>query len=146
MLFRSIHRRLGIETLEELEIAAHDGRLEGLEGFGARRVRGIRDALAGILGRSARRRARRMRWLEGADHSFHVLKRSGRTDAEVLDELATTVAAWAAEAGPGVGRGERQRDKQQCKQGQQEAQNAGAWSQRLPTSHCLPLGWIEPCC
>ncbi len=29
-----------------------------------------------------------------ADHSFHVLKRSGRTDAEVLIELAGTVAAW----------------------------------------------------
>jgi predicted alpha/beta-hydrolase family hydrolase len=31
-----------------------------------------------------------------ADHSFHVLKRSGRTDAEVLVELAATVAAWSA--------------------------------------------------
>ncbi len=29
--------------------------------------------------------------VEGADHSFHVLKRSGRTDTEVLDELATTL-------------------------------------------------------
>ena len=28
-----------------------------------------------------------MRWLEGADHSFHVLKSSGRTDAEVLGEI-----------------------------------------------------------
>ena len=32
--------------------------------------------------------------VEGADHSFHVLKRSGRTDAEVLDELADVVAEW----------------------------------------------------
>jgi hypothetical protein len=55
-----IHRELGIETLEELELAAHDGRLAGLPGFGERRVRGVRDALAGILGRSARRRARRL--------------------------------------------------------------------------------------
>jgi hypothetical protein len=31
----------------------------------------------------------------GADHGFHVLKRSGRTDAQVLDELARTLAAWA---------------------------------------------------
>jgi predicted alpha/beta-hydrolase family hydrolase len=29
--------------------------------------------------------------VEGADHSFHVLKRSGRTDPEALDELATTL-------------------------------------------------------
>jgi len=33
--------------------------------------------------------------VEGADHSFHVLKRSGRTNAEVLEELADTIAAWA---------------------------------------------------
>jgi predicted alpha/beta-hydrolase family hydrolase len=33
--------------------------------------------------------------VEGADHSFAVLKRSGRTGAEVLEELADTIAAWA---------------------------------------------------
>jgi predicted alpha/beta-hydrolase family hydrolase len=33
-----------------------------------------------------------------ADHSFHVLKRSGRTDAEVLRELARTVAGWAEDS------------------------------------------------
>ena len=33
--------------------------------------------------------------VDQADHSFHVLKRSGRTDAEVLGELARTVASWA---------------------------------------------------
>ena len=35
-----------------------------------------------------------MHWLEGADHSFHVLKSSGRTDAEVLEEVAETTAMW----------------------------------------------------
>ena len=30
-----------------------------------------------------------------ADHSFHVLKSSGRSDAEVLRELAETVVSWA---------------------------------------------------
>lgn len=30
-----------------------------------------------------------------ADHSFHVLKKSGKTDAEVMTELAHTTAAWA---------------------------------------------------
>ena len=34
--------------------------------------------------------------LEGADHSFRVLKRSGRTADEVADEMAATVPAWAA--------------------------------------------------
>jgi predicted alpha/beta-hydrolase family hydrolase len=33
--------------------------------------------------------------VEGADHGFHVLKRSGRTDDEVLEELCGTFAAWA---------------------------------------------------
>jgi predicted alpha/beta-hydrolase family hydrolase len=32
--------------------------------------------------------------VEGGDHGFEVLKRSGRTDAEVMDELAETVASW----------------------------------------------------
>ena len=32
--------------------------------------------------------------VEGADHSFHVLKRSGRTDDEVQDELADTTRSW----------------------------------------------------
>lgn len=43
---------LGIRTLEELERAAHDGRLETLRGFGAKRVRAVRDSLAVILSRS----------------------------------------------------------------------------------------------
>lgn len=30
-----------------------------------------------------------------ADHSFHVLKKAGKTDAEVMTELAQTTAAWA---------------------------------------------------
>jgi predicted alpha/beta-hydrolase family hydrolase len=33
--------------------------------------------------------------VEGGDHSFKVLKRSGRNDFEVLDELAETIAQWA---------------------------------------------------
>jgi predicted alpha/beta-hydrolase family hydrolase len=37
----------------------------------------------------------RMHWLDGADHSFHVLKSSGRNDAAVLEEVATVTATWA---------------------------------------------------
>lgn len=37
--------------------------------------------------------------IEGADHSFHLLKKSGKTDAEVLRELAETTAAWARRIG-----------------------------------------------
>ena len=35
-----------------------------------------------------------MHWLEGADHSFHVNKSSGRTDAQVLDEVGAKTEAW----------------------------------------------------
>jgi hypothetical protein len=35
-----------------------------------------------------------MHWLEGADHSFHVLKASGRTDGDVLTEVGEAVSAW----------------------------------------------------
>lgn len=37
-----------------------------------------------------------MRWLEGADHSFHVTKSSGRTDAAVLEEVASVTREWVA--------------------------------------------------
>lgn len=33
--------------------------------------------------------------IDSADHSFHMLKSSGRTDAEVLRELVQTTASWA---------------------------------------------------
>lgn len=32
--------------------------------------------------------------VDAADHAFHVLVRSGRTDAQVLDEIADTMTAW----------------------------------------------------
>ena len=37
-----------------------------------------------------------MQWVEGADHSFHVLKSSGTNDAAVMDRIATTSAEWLA--------------------------------------------------
>jgi len=37
-----------------------------------------------------------MRWVEGADHSFHVLKSSGTNDGAVMDQIAETSASWLA--------------------------------------------------
>ena len=37
-----------------------------------------------------------MQWIEGADHMFHVLKSSGRTDAEVMAQIGSTAGEWAA--------------------------------------------------
>jgi hypothetical protein len=50
-LAATIHDTLGIDSLEALEIAANDGRLAALPGFGPRRVRGIQYALAELLKR-----------------------------------------------------------------------------------------------
>jgi hypothetical protein len=66
-LANRIHRELDIETLEELEFAAHDGRLEQVHGVGERRAKMIRRTLDSLLSRSARRMARRLRWFERAD-------------------------------------------------------------------------------
>ena len=49
-LAQLIHDELHIDTLEQLEVAAHDGRLEALPGLGARRVSAIRAVLGQRLG------------------------------------------------------------------------------------------------
>jgi DNA polymerase (family 10) len=58
-LGRRIADQLDIHTLEELEQAAHDGRLEKVEGFGPRRVQAVQVSLAGMLSRAAQRRVQR---------------------------------------------------------------------------------------
>lgn len=42
-----------------------------------------------------------MHWVEGADHSFHVLKSSGKTDAEVVDGIGDAVEKWVARLSAG---------------------------------------------
>jgi predicted alpha/beta-hydrolase family hydrolase len=37
-----------------------------------------------------------MRWLDGADHSFHVLKSSGRTDRDVMEEVRLATTEWVS--------------------------------------------------
>ncbi len=48
-LARRIHDELDIDTLEALEVAAHDGRLEAMPGIGHRRARSIRASLQSML-------------------------------------------------------------------------------------------------
>jgi predicted alpha/beta-hydrolase family hydrolase len=48
----------------------------------------VRDVLAPLAARA------KLHVVEGADHSFHVPARSGRTDAQVLAELVETSVAW----------------------------------------------------
>lgn len=56
-LARRIFDALHVETLEGLEMAAHDGRLAGVEGIGPRRAQMIRAAVAERLGRPRLRRS-----------------------------------------------------------------------------------------
>lgn len=51
MMAKRLHHDLGIDTLEELESAAHDGRLSEIEGIGPKKLAGIIDSLASRLGR-----------------------------------------------------------------------------------------------
>lgn len=55
-LAERLQRELGIETLEELELAVHDGRLAALPGFGSKRLAAIR---ASVEARLSRRRPSR---------------------------------------------------------------------------------------
>lgn len=48
----------------------------------------LREALAPLAGRAM------LHVVDGADHAFHVLVRSGRTDAEVREELLDRMASW----------------------------------------------------
>ena len=49
-LAERIHVELGIVSLRELAQAAKDGRLARIRGIGIRRLKGVRDSLAAILG------------------------------------------------------------------------------------------------
>jgi uncharacterized protein len=58
---------------------------------------GTRDALCDrkLMGPIVSRLERwQMHWLDGADHSFHVLKSSGKTDDDVMQEVGTTARRW----------------------------------------------------
>ena len=54
-LAHRISEKLEIDSLEALEMAVHDGRLDGIPGFGPRRVAMVRSALAEMLSRGRRR-------------------------------------------------------------------------------------------
>jgi DNA polymerase (family X) len=51
ILSNRLHEELGLETLADLEAAAHDGRLATVAGFGSKRLAAVRDSLAHRLGR-----------------------------------------------------------------------------------------------
>ncbi len=77
-----------------IERAAHLSEVEHSMLF----LQGTRDPLAGLdlMEPVCRRLGRRavLHRVEGADHGFAVLKRSGRTAGEVIAELASTTRGW----------------------------------------------------
>jgi hypothetical protein len=58
VLARRIVEELHIDTIEELETAIYDGRLEKVEGFGARRTAALRQMINSMLGGRLQRRSR----------------------------------------------------------------------------------------
>lgn len=85
-LARRLHLELGVDTLEALESAALDGRLESVRGIGARRAAGIRAALTSMLDRQRGRRS-------GASRAFVGPEPSVQTLLDVDREYREAVAA-----------------------------------------------------
>ena len=61
-------------------------------------INGTRDALCDrpLMEKALKDLSWQMHWLEGADHSFHVLKSSGRTDERVMEEVGQVASDWRA--------------------------------------------------
>ena len=60
-LAQRVHEELEVSTLEDLERAAYDGRLEQVEGFGSKRIKAVRVGLAAMLSNTG---TRYPRWVE----------------------------------------------------------------------------------
>jgi putative hydrolase len=98
-LAHEIHTRLEIDSLESLELAAHDGSLETIPGIGPRRLAAIRAALAAVLRRAAPRRARRadgpsVAMLLDVDREYRVRAQAGELPKLAPKRFNPTASAW----------------------------------------------------
>jgi hypothetical protein len=98
LLAERLHDELGLETLADLEAAAHDGRLEKVRGFGPKRVAGIRDSLAHRLER-VRRTARaanppHVTELLDVDREYREKAAAGRLQRIAPRRLNPTGESW----------------------------------------------------
>ena len=102
-LAQRIYDELGIETMEELEVAAHDGRLATVPGFGAGRVSTVRAQLNTLLSRQSKRRARRLRRpaevpsvavLLSVDREYHIRRRRDELRKIAPRRFNPEGAAW----------------------------------------------------
>jgi hypothetical protein len=99
-LARRAHDELHIDTLEALEMAAHDGRLAKVPGFGERRLELIRTALAERLGRPRLRELRDRRerpsvgLLLDVDREYREKARAGALPKIAPKRFNPTGEAW----------------------------------------------------
>ena len=89
-LAHRLHDELHIGSLAELELAAHDGRLERLKGFGPRRALAVREAIAATLGRGQFRRT---------ESGVALLPEPARPPVELLLHVDAEYRRRAAEGG-----------------------------------------------
>lgn len=91
---------LHIDTLEALELAAYDGRLERIEGFGPRRVQMVRTALTERLGRPRTQRLRQdlarptVAMLLDVDREYREKAREGRLHTIAPKRFNPKGVAW----------------------------------------------------
>ncbi len=79
----------GVERADHLARVTHPMLfLQGTRDAFARREL-IESAVGGLGARGV------LHFVEGGDHSFNVLKKSGREPVDVLDEIARTVVDWS---------------------------------------------------
>jgi len=98
-LAERLHSELGITTLEELEAAAHDGRLAEIAGFGKKRIAGVKESLAARLGRSARPVSKPSKTpavseLLDVDHEYREKAEAGRLRKIAPKRFNPTGRAW----------------------------------------------------
>jgi hypothetical protein len=99
-LARSLHETLHVESLEELEMAAHDGRILTVPGMGSRRAALLRVALDHRLGRRVRRRvaapprAPRVERLLEVDREYRAAASAGRLPTIAPRRFNPAGTAW----------------------------------------------------
>jgi DNA polymerase (family 10) len=102
-LAHRLHDELHIETLEQLEIAAHDGRLTEVGGIGPKKLQGIIDSLTARLGRVRQRPGRTARHptaeppveeLLDVDREYREAAQAGRLQKIAPHRFNPTGEAW----------------------------------------------------
>lgn len=96
-----LHEELGIESLQELEQAAHDGRLSSIAGIGPKRLLGIRDSVSQRLGRLKKTQAVAFSSNEPAvselldvDHQYREEAEAGKLKKIAPKRFNPTGEAW----------------------------------------------------